>query len=196
MTTTTLHATSGAVITLDVARWRSSPDETEVALLATVADPVLDIGCGPGRLAAHLAATGRVALGIDPSPFAVTEARQRGAHALQRSVFDPLPGEGRWATALLLDGNVGIGGDPRALLARVSQLLRPSGEAVVEVDAPGTPTETLTVRLHPRSHPASRPFPWARVGADGIASIAAMVGLTLLDLETGAGRWLARLVRP
>lgn len=193
--TATLHSSSGAVITLDVARWRSTPDDIEVALLATVADPVLDIGCGPGRIAAHLAAAGRIALGIDPSPLAVTEARQRGAPALQRSVFDPLPGEGRWATALLLDGNVGIGGDPRALLRRVCELLRPNGQAIIEVDAPGTPTETLTVRLRPTNHPASRPFPWARVSADDIESIAETVGLTLHHLEAGSDRWLARLFK-
>ena len=41
---------------------------------------------------------------------------RRGGAALRRDVFAPLPGEGRWYTALLADGNVGIGGDPVALL--------------------------------------------------------------------------------
>ena len=41
----------------------------------------------------------------------------RGATVLQRDIFGPLPGEGRWGTALLFDGNVGIGGDPAASYA-------------------------------------------------------------------------------
>ena len=67
-------------------------------------------------------------------------ARAGGAQALRHSLFDPLPGEGRWATVLLMDGNVGIGGDPVALLARINQLLAPAGIALVEVDGPSSPT--------------------------------------------------------
>ncbi|MDP9442781.1 MAG: hypothetical protein M3P34_11540, partial [Actinomycetota bacterium] len=63
------------------------------------------------------------------------------------SVFGALPGEGRWATALLIDGNIGIGGDPVALLRRVAELLRPAGVVLVELDAPGAPTEVVTVRM-------------------------------------------------
>ena len=54
-----------------------------------------------------------------------------------RDVFGPLPGEGRWDTALLADGNIGIGGDPVALLARVRELLAPEGRVVVDLAAPG-----------------------------------------------------------
>ena len=46
----------------------------------------------------------------------------RGAPALCRSVFDPLPAEGRWAAVLALDGNIGIGGDPVAFLDRMRHL--------------------------------------------------------------------------
>ena len=101
-------------------------------------DPVLDVGCGPGRIVAALAAEGRIALGVDPSPAAIAEAARRAPRAAP-SVFDPLPGERRWGTVLLLDGNVGIGGDPVALLARAAWLLRPGGVVVAEVDPPGRP---------------------------------------------------------
>ena len=65
-----------------------------------------------------------------------TLARDKGAPVLERSVFDRIPGVGRWATALLLDGNLGIGADPIALLARVFTLLRPGGEVLVETLRP------------------------------------------------------------
>ena len=54
-----------------------------------------------------------------------------------RSVFQPVPGEGGWDTVLLADGNIGIGGDPVALLTRCRELLAPAGRVLVELDPPG-----------------------------------------------------------
>jgi len=196
MSDVALVTDAGDRITLDLDRWRAEPDAAELALLSWLPDPVLDIGCGPGRVTAAIAAAGRPSLGIDPSPVAVHEATRRGAAALRRSVFGPLPGEGRWGSALLLDGNIGIGGDPSALLARVAQLLRRGGHAVVEVDAPGTPTEELLVRIEVSSGaPDGQWFPWARVGADAVASILATTDLVLVGLESGDGRWFAHAVK-
>lgn len=191
--TTVLRARTGAAIPLEVGRWRSEPDAVEQALLTSLPEPVLDIGCGPGRIVAALTAAGRLALGIDTSPLAVEEAGRRGAPVLHRSIFDHLPGERRWGAAVLLDGNIGIGGDPVALLRRVRRLLRPAGQVVVEVAAPGEPTESLTVRLE--GAPAGGPgpwFPWARVGADAFPAMAATAGLVPGGFDVGAGRWFAR----
>jgi SAM-dependent methyltransferase len=191
-----LASTSGATIELRVDRWRGRCDLVEEALLAGLPDPVLDVGCGPGRVTTALVAAGRPALGIDTSPAAVAEARRRGAPVLRRSVFDRVPGEGRWGAVLLLDGNVGIGGDPVALLARVARLLRPDGVIAAEVEPPGQPSEALTVRVEA---PDARPgpwFPWATVAADRIAAVTAAVGLAVAALDTGGGRWFARLVAP
>ena len=108
---------------------------------------MLDVGCGPGRLLAALAAEGRAATGIDISPVAVRLARRRGGQAICASVFSPLLEAGAWRSVLLLDGNVGIGGDPERLLARVAELLTPGGEAIVEVEPPGGGATVLGVRL-------------------------------------------------
>ncbi len=192
---TSLVTDGGERIDLAVDRWRTDPDDVERRLLAGVPDPVLDVGCGPGRIVAALAADGRVALGVDPSPAAIDEAGRRRAPALRRSVFDPLPGERRWGTVLLLDGNVGIGGDPVALLVRAAELLRPGGVVVAEVDPPGSPTRALTVRVE--SGGGAGPwFPWARVSADAFADVAAQAGLHPDEVTAGAGRWFARAARP
>lgn len=191
----TLVSTCGRVIPLEVGRWHAPADPVEQALLATVDDAVLDVGCGPGRIVSALAVQGRVALGVDTSPAAVAATRQRGAAALRRSAFDPLPGEGRWGSVLLLDGNVGIGGDPLALLARCAGLLRRGGQLVAEVEPPGIAARALTVRLE-SGRSASRWFPWAQVGADDVAGLVTTAGLRPVGRSESDGRWFARAVRP
>lgn len=196
---TALVTDCGRRIHLAIDRWHTDADRTERTLLADIPDPVLDVGCGPGRIVAALAGAGRIALGVDPSPAAIDAADARKAPALRRSVFDPLPGERRWGTVLLLDGNVGIGGDPLALLTRATALLRPGGLVVAEVDPPGAPTQSMTVRVE--SPDGAGPwFPWAQVGADAFAAVAARAGLRPggLHAEKGghARRWFARAVRP
>ena len=190
-----LRTAGGEAIPLPVARWRGEASAVERALLADLPAPVLDLGCGPGRLVAALLTGGRAALGVDASPAAVAEASARGAVALCRSVFDPLPGEGRWAAALLLDGNVGIGGDPLALLARVGELLAPGGVAVVEVERPGVASGRLSVRLQAADGEGPW-FPWARLSVTDVVLVADGAGLRTDDVVLRDDRWFARLRRP
>lgn len=171
---------------LPVADW-GSLDDADHALVGLCAGATLDIGCGPGRLAAALAAAGRVVLGIDVVPEAVEQTRRRGAPALHRDVFDPLPGEGRWDTALLADGNIGIGGDPVALLSRVRDLLVAGGRVVVEVEEPGVRGRVVEARLRSREA-VSRPFRWAVVGTDELPGLAAATGLALIRALDLGGR--------
>jgi SAM-dependent methyltransferase len=193
-TGTVLVSEAGDVTDLAVDRWRDRADAVELSLLATVPNPVLDVGCGPGRIATALAAAGRIALGVDTSPWAVDEAIRRRAPVLRRSVFDPLPGEGRWATVLLLDGNVGIGGDPGALLARCAELVRPGGHVIVELEPPGVATRAVNARLH--SPAGYGPwFPWAHVGIDAFPDLATSAGLHAAGGAVGGGRWFGRAVR-
>jgi SAM-dependent methyltransferase len=189
-----LRSACGRSIPLAVQRWRDDATPDERALLAACPDPVLDVGCGPGRVVLAVAHTGRAALGIDTSPAAVHEADSRGAPVLLRNVFGPLPAEGRWGSVLLWDGNVGIGGDPVRLLRRARELLAPDGVAVCEVEPPGQPTEVLDVRVC-ADDMAGPWFPWARVGVDDIPALAQAAGLTVDAVQYRAGRWFAWLRR-
>ena len=92
--------------------------------------------------------------------------RRRGGVALRRDVFDPLPGEGRWSHVLLVDGNIGIGGDPGVLLRRCAGLLRRGGTVLVEVDPPGAWAVARARVRRPATARAGRGpvFRWARVG--------------------------------
>jgi len=188
-----LQPHGGEALTLDLARWNAPATDEERALLATVEGPVIDLGCGPGRLVFDLAARRVRALGVDSSPDAVHLARRRGATVLRRDLFARLPGEGRWATALLFDGNVGIGGDPVRLLGRCRRLTAARSRVVVEVEPPGTGWRRLSACLEHDGR-RSAPFAWAMVGADAIAGLAGLAGLTLEAMTvTASGRWFADL---
>lgn len=193
-----LRRPDGWVLPLEVERWCGRADEADLTVLERCTEPVLDIGCGPGRLVVALAGLGRAALGIDSSPAAVARTRRRGGAALRRSVFEPLPGEGRWGSALLLDGNIGIGGDPELLLTRVSELLTPGGLLLVEAAAVEV-EERVEVRLDGGCGGDGPAFPWARMGAGALRRRAAAVGWSVacewqchgrpfLGLRSGRGR--------
>ena len=139
-----------------------------------------------------LAERGVPALGIDVTPYAVKIAQSSGALAILRDVFGRVPGAGRWMTVLLADGNIGIGGDPAALLRRVGELLARGGHALVEVQPPGVPLRCENVRLR-REGSAGAWFPWAYVGADQIGDVARSAGLILEETWTASGRWFAAL---
>jgi SAM-dependent methyltransferase len=178
---------------LNAQRWlREVPGDRSV--LDRCAGPVLDVGAGPGRLTVALAERGVPALAIDVTPYAVLLARSSGALALQRDVFGSLPGAGRWATVLLADGNIGIGGDPAALLRRVADLLMPGGAVVAEVGPPGAASRREYVRLRTAAGPGAW-FPWAWVGVDGADGLAAESGLRTTEVWTDTGRWFTLLSR-
>ncbi|MFG1808111.1 class I SAM-dependent methyltransferase [Streptomyces sp. NPDC049040] len=186
-----LHRADGWLLPLDVERWCAAPDAADRTVIAACRGATLDIGCGPGRIVTALAREGREALGIDISPTAVGRARAAGGTALLRSVFDPLPREGRWRTALLIDGNIGIGGDPTALLTRVRKLVRQDGLAVVEA-APRGVSDDLDERSHVRLHDGSgahgAAFPWSRVGPASLTRHACAAGWTPLSSWTADDR--------
>jgi SAM-dependent methyltransferase len=182
----------GSTARLDIERWVADPLSEELDLLAGVSGPVLDVGCGPGRHVAAVAERGVEALGIDVLPEALRAARSRGAAVLERSVFADVPRAGEWATILLLDGNVGIGGDPVALMRRVRELLSPKGCALIELEAPGVGLQRDDGRLE-TPHGRSLPFAWGRVGVDGIEALSRQSGFAVTDLRTAADRWFAEL---
>lgn len=174
-------------------RWLYHADKAERALLEQAVGPVLDVGCGPGRHLVALSRRGVEAVGIDVSRRAVQIARERGAKVQEGSIFD-LPVTDGWRTALLLDGNIGIGGDPVRLLARIAELLDPSGCVLVEIEPPEAETRMLRLRLEGPDD-ISDWIPWAWVGAGSIEHLAGQVGLTLGKLWSAERRWFARLDR-
>jgi SAM-dependent methyltransferase len=180
---------------IETRRWQSEPSTSDRALLGRCKGPTVDIGCGPGRMTAALLARGVPAMGIDIVPEAVRQANVRGGMALARNVFDRLPGEGRWDSALLADGNVGIGGDPLRLLRRVGEIIAPAGRTVLDVASPGGEICVHEVALEVGGRRTTT-FRWAVVPADRIESLATAAALRTLDVAEIRGRWVAVLERP
>ncbi len=200
-----LRRTDGWLLPLEVERWCARADAVDRQVLDRCEGAVLDVGCGPGRLVAELAARGRTALGVDVSEAAVAHSRGLGGQALCRSVFDPLPGEGRWNTVLLMDGNIGIGGEPHALLTRVAQLLAPGGLLMAEsapvdvderasvqvTDSPGRMEQVGQAGEAAQSE--EHLFPWARLGTPALLRYAAEAGLRPVGQWSVGGRCFAAL---
>jgi hypothetical protein len=109
-------------------------------------------------------------------------------------VFERIPGAGRWATALLLDGNAGIGGQPAALLDRVASLLRPRGAVLVELEPPETSPAAEVVRFEIDGVEGPW-FAWTAVGAAELPGYAAAAGLLVEDVWRAGNRWFGRLRR-
>ncbi|GGT16664.1 methyltransferase type 11 [Streptomyces chromofuscus] len=187
-----LRRGDGRLLPLDVERWCARPDEADLTVLDRCEGAVLDVGCGPGRLVAELAARGRRALGIDVSEAAVAHTERLGGRALRRSVFQPLPAERRWGTALLIDGNLGIGGDPHALLGRLVRLLAPGGLVIAET-VPVDVDERVQVRVTDGRGTAGAPFPWARLGTPALLRHARELDLAVDGQWSAGGRCFVAL---
>ena len=181
---------------LPLAAWSGGALPGDSGLLDRCWGPTVDLGCGPGRLTALLTTRGLPALGVDVAPYAVALARSRGAAALQRDLFGPLPGEGRWRHVLLADGNVGIGGDPARLLRRCARLVGPHGTVLCETGPPGTGLRRTRGRLEPPAGSPSAWFPWASVDADSLAGAAVEAGLVPAGGWADRGRCFSVLAQP
>lgn len=179
---------------LAVGRWAAEADRSDDVVLDLCQGATVDIGCGPGRMTHALLVRGQPALGIDVVSEAIEQTRARGGAALRRDVFAELPGEGRWDTALLADGNIGIGGDPVRLLRRAAELIGAAGRVVVDLDPPGRPIEIHRVALEVGGVRTPR-FRWATVPADQLELLADAVAFRVVDAVTADGRHVATLAK-
>ncbi|MEP6599425.1 MAG: class I SAM-dependent methyltransferase [Actinomycetota bacterium] len=191
-----LISQDGRALSLDVVRWLAPVDAADRTVLDRCTGPVLDVGCGPGRFVRALAERSVAALGVDIAETAVALTRGLGVSALRRSIFDPLPGEGRWPTVLLMDGNIGIGADPARLIRRARHVLCSSGRVIVEADADDTVDEVLSVRFAHRGGALGPEFGWARVGLDALRRLCVDVGCYIEDVWSASGRTFALLATP
>lgn len=177
----------GVVLPLAVQRWHDDADADDLWIVERCAGATLDLGCGPGRLVVALADRGVPVLGVDVSTQAVQRCLERGAAVLHRDAFERLPGEGRWMHVVLADGNIGIGGDPVALLMRCRELLTDGGTVLVELE-PGAGLWRGQAYLESTmadGHASSPWFPWAVLGPHSVDQIALDAGMAVVARTEG-----------
>lgn len=191
-----LQTRDGEVWDLPVSAWTAAAGPADQPMLDRCRSATLDVGCGPGRMTGALKERGITALGVDVSPLAVAMTRLRGASAVCCDIFTVAPRDRPWAHVLLVDGNVGIGGDPVRLLARCRQLAAPSGTILVDLAPPGRGLTLTTARVVGQTGPGEW-FPWALLGVDALAVVAKAAGLAVAEVWTVGPdhrRWQAELV--
>ena len=187
-----LRLADGRLVPLPVARWSGPVSEADESMLARARGPVLDVGCGPGRLTAALHQRGVEVLGLELVPELPVLARRAGAPVLLGDVFAPVPRTGCWQTVLLADGNVGIGGDAVRMLRRVRTLLSPDGQVVCELHPDGDGAVSGPVRLEGLGV-TSAWFPWALLGVSALAETAAAAGMHVQGTWEAGGRTFATM---
>ena len=125
-----------------VAEFFTTPDEWlwwEREVLADVAGPVLDLGCGAGRHSLHLQSRGLAVTAVDHSPGAVEVCRSRGVSDVRLADLVDPPDDKAWGTVLLLCGNLGLAGgwdSTRRLLSRLAQICAPDARVVADTVDP------------------------------------------------------------
>lgn len=185
----------GGLRILPVHQWLGgggADEQFDDAVVAMCSGPTIELGCGPGRLVGRLIRRGVPALGVDRSTTAIRLAGRSGAPALLGDVFQPLPGIGCWQTVLLIDGNVGLGGDPRRILGRAAELLGRGGRCVAEFDAEAIGIRASWIRLESARHVGPW-FRWAWVGLDSAAMLAREVGLRMAGVQLIGERIVANM---
>lgn len=181
----------GGLVDVDGGAWLRCASFEDRQVLGELAGPVLDVGCGPGRHVRALQAIGVEVLGIDVAPSVLEIAARRGASVLHGSVFNPLPRMGQWQTALLLDGNSGLGGDPIRLLRRLRCVLRPDGRVLADL-VTGPPIRSRRLRLR-HGRRLGPDFPWAPLHLDDLDVVAQAAGFEIIDVWKGEQQWFCEV---
>ncbi len=94
----------------------------------------------------------------------------------------------------MIDGNIGIGGDPVALLARCAEIVRDGGRVVVETHVDRSADRTFTAHVADGDGNRRGGVPWAEVGVDALLEHAATAGLRARRSWTAEGRTFCELV--
>jgi SAM-dependent methyltransferase len=128
--------------------------------LAELHGQVLDVGCGAGRHARHLAHRGCDVVGIDSSPLAVEICRRRGVRAVVGRLGDgDLFADEQFDGVVMLGHNLGLLASPQAApghLRWLAERCRPEALLVGETIDPTRTDDPEHLAYHRRSRAAGR----------------------------------------
>jgi SAM-dependent methyltransferase len=133
------HGPIGRLIAWNWIRETAVVNDTAVELLAAgPGERICEIGFGPGRTLARLAAAGATVIGVEVSPSMVAmAARRNAAHLtagrvrLHHGDGTTLPVEADTLDAVISVHNIYFWPDPPAMLTEIGRALRPGGRLVL-----------------------------------------------------------------
>ena len=142
--------------------------QVEQEAMAHVRGRVLDVGCGPGRVALYLQEQGHEVVGVDNSPGAIRVARQRGVrHVRELDVTQiTLARLGQFDTVVMLGNNLGLLGQPvqaRMILRRLAAMTGPAGRIVAQTRDIYQTDEAVHLTYQQRNRETGRPAGLIRV---------------------------------
>ncbi|HUA60724.1 MAG TPA: class I SAM-dependent methyltransferase [Verrucomicrobiae bacterium] len=132
----------------------------ERAAIDRARSPVLDIGCGAGRVALYLQDKGHRVLAIDNSPLAVKVAKLRGvkfARVLSISEIGTL--KGRFGSIVLCGNNFGLFGSftkARRLLGAMRRITTDEGLIIAAASNPHTTRDPVHLAYQERNRDRGR----------------------------------------
>lgn len=122
--------------------------------------PILDIGCGAGRVALYLQDRGHEVLAIDNSPLAAKVTKLRGVKAVRvLSIDDVQTLRRRFATIVLYGNNFGLFGGmtkARHLLAAMHKIATPDAAIIAAAADPYSTRDPVHLAYHQRNRERGR----------------------------------------
>lgn len=155
--------------------------------LGSLDGPILDVGCGTGKYATWLAASGREAVGIDTSPMAIETARQRGLDdALVMDMFALGFEPDRFRSAIVVGTQSGLAGSlpgVRAFLTNLARVTTGDATAIVDSYDPAglEPADFIGFRPDPRRGVARRTFHFEYDRPDGQREVGPALSFVLFS---------------
>lgn len=178
------HDVAGTYFT-DPAEWSAARRQR----LASLEGPVLDVGCGAGKYASWLAASGQGVVAVDSSPLAIATARRRGLqNALVMDMFALGFDRDRFRAALVVGTQSGLAGSlpgVGAFLTDLARVTTPDATAIVDSYDPGSvdPDSLIGYRPDPRPGVARRAFHFEYDRPDGQREVGPTLAFVLFGPE-------------
>ena len=147
-------------LSADAGRYLAEPVGHDLEALQRATGRVLDIGCGPGRIALHFQKQGHDVVGVDVSPLAIEVCRRRGvadARLLSIDQIDRTLGE--FDTIVMMGNNFGLFGNPakaQRLLRRFARLTSAGARIIAQTLDPYATTDETHLRYHEQNRRVGR----------------------------------------
>jgi SAM-dependent methyltransferase len=196
-----ITVSSAAVYFSEYKDW--PPSQKKAANLAR--GRVLDVGCGPGRVALYLQERGCDVTPIDNSPLAVRISRERGLDKAMLRPFEQIhrfPADS-FDTVVFFGNNLGLLGSRtqgRRLLRQLHRITSPAARIIGESRDPYRTRDPLHRRYHRRNRARNRMAGRLRIRVRHQAAIGAWFDYLLLsrnqlkDLLRGTGWKVERFI--